>query len=161
MRIERRGTGAFMNDRQRKTAISIRGLIKRYPDGTVANRGIDLDVYEGEVLSILGPNGAGKTTFVRQITVELKPTSGSIKIKDVNPLLEPLKAKRLMGVIPQEGALFSHLTVQEHLNFFGRLKGLTGASSCCGWRCRRDVTFQVSRKPFNTPMRDARKKSMD
>src|SRR5262245_48603622 len=43
MRIERRGTGAFMNDRQRKTAISIRGLIKRYPDGTVANRGIDLD----------------------------------------------------------------------------------------------------------------------
>jgi ABC-type transport system involved in cytochrome bd biosynthesis fused ATPase/permease subunit len=77
MRIERRGTGAFMNDRQRKTAISIRGLIKRYPDGTVANRGIDLDVFEGEVLSILGPNGAGKTTLVRQITTELNPTSGS------------------------------------------------------------------------------------
>jgi ABC-type transporter Mla maintaining outer membrane lipid asymmetry ATPase subunit MlaF len=60
MRIERRGTGAFMNDRQRKTAISIRGLIKRYPDGTVANRGIDLDVFEGEVLSMLGPATQGK-----------------------------------------------------------------------------------------------------
>ena len=124
MCIERRGTGAFMNDRQRKTAISIRGLVKRYPDGTVANRGIDLDVYEGEVLSVLGPNGAGKTTLVRQITTELNPTSGSIKIKDVDPLLEPLKVKQMIGVIPQEGALFSHLTVEEHLYSFGCLKGL-------------------------------------
>jgi ABC-2 type transport system ATP-binding protein len=115
-----------MNERpQQKAAISVRNLTKRYPDSTVANKGIDLDVYEGEVLSILGPNGAGKTTLVRQITAELKPTSGSIKIKDVDPLLEPLKVKQLMGVIPQEGALFSHLTVQEHLYFFGRLKGLT------------------------------------
>ena len=119
-----------MNERlQRGTAISIRGLIKRYPDGTVANRGIDLDVFEGEVLSILGPNGAGKTTLVRQITAELKPTFGSVKIKDVDSLLEPLKAKKFMGVIPQEGSLFSHLTVPEHLYFFGRLKGLTKSSA--------------------------------
>jgi ABC-2 type transport system ATP-binding protein len=118
-----------MNDRQRKTAISIRGLIKRYPDGTVANRGIDLDVFEGEVLSILGPNGAGKTTLVRQITTELNPTAGSIKIKEVDPFLEPLKVKQLMGVIPQEGALFSHLTVQEHLYFFGRLRGLSKSNA--------------------------------
>jgi ABC-2 type transport system ATP-binding protein len=119
-----------MNDRlQRRTAISIRGLTKCYPDGTLANREIDLDVYEGEVLSILGPNGAGKTTLVRQITAELNPTSGSIKIQDVDPVLDPLEAKKLMGVIPQEGALFSHLTVQEHLYFFGRLKGLTRSSA--------------------------------
>jgi ABC-type multidrug transport system ATPase subunit len=66
---------------------------------------------------------------VRQITTELNPTSGSIKIKDVDPFLEPLKVKQLMGVIPQEGALFSHLTVCEHLYFFGRLKGLTKNSA--------------------------------
>jgi ABC-2 type transport system ATP-binding protein len=113
------------NQLQKKTAISVRSLTKCYPDGTVANREIDLDVYEGEVLSILGPNGAGKTTLLRQITAELNPSSGAIKIKNVDPLLEPLKVKQLMGVIPQEGALFSHLTVQEHLYFFGRLKGLT------------------------------------
>ena len=65
---------------------------------------------------------------MRQITTELNPTSGSIKIKDVDPFLEPLKVKQLMGVIPQEGALFSHLTVQEHLYFFGRLKGLAKGS---------------------------------
>jgi ABC-type multidrug transport system ATPase subunit len=117
------------NQLQKKTAISIRSLSKCYPDGTVANRGIDLDVYEGEVLSILGPNGAGKTTLLRQITAELNPTSGAIKINDVDPLLEPLKVKQLMGVIPQEGALFSHLTVQEHLYFFGRLKGLAKTSA--------------------------------
>jgi ABC-2 type transport system ATP-binding protein len=116
---------AMKESLQSEAAISIRGLTKCYSDNTVANNGIDLDVYEGEVLSILGPNGAGKTTLVRQRTGELNPTSGAIKIKDVDPLLEPLKAKQLMGVIPQEGALFSHLTVQEHLNFFGRLKGLT------------------------------------
>ena len=121
---------APMNDRlQRRAAISIRGLTKRYPDNTVANKGIDLDIFEGEILSILGANGAGKTTLVRQIAAELIPTSGSIKIKDMDPLLEPRKAKRLMGVIPQEGALFSHLTVQEHLYFFGRLKGLTKSSA--------------------------------
>ena len=115
-----------MNERlQRETAISIRGLTKCYPDRTVANSGIDLDVYEGEVLSILGPNGAGKTTLVRQITAELNPTSGSVRIKGVDALLEPHKAKKFIGVIPQEGSLFSHLTVQEHLYFFGRLKALT------------------------------------
>src|SRR5262245_15530052 len=115
-----------MDDRlQRKTAVSIRGLVKRYPDNTFANNGIDLDVYEGEVLSILGPNGAGKTTLVRQITAELTTTSGSIRIKDIDPLREPFKAKQLMGVIPQEGVLFAYLTVREHLYFFGRLKGLT------------------------------------
>ena len=72
---------APMNDRlQGRAAVCIRGLTKCYPDNTLANKGIDLDVYEGEVLSILGPDGAGKTTLVRQITAELQPTSGSIKI---------------------------------------------------------------------------------
>jgi len=112
------GVDALMSDlSQRRAAISIRGLTKHYPDNTVANKGIDLDVFDGEILSILGPNGAGKTTLVRQTTAELKPTSGSIRIKDIDPLVEPLKAKQLMGVIPQEGSLFSHLTVPEHLYF--------------------------------------------
>ncbi len=48
-------------------AVRVRGLVKRYGDGTEANRGIDLDVRRGEIVSILGPNGAGKTTFLRQL----------------------------------------------------------------------------------------------
>jgi ABC-type multidrug transport system ATPase subunit len=110
---------------EESVAISVRGLTKRYPEGTLANRGIDLDVYRGEVLSVLGPNGAGKTTLVKQITTELSPTSGSIRVMGIDPFREPVKAKELMGIIPQEATLFSHLTVQHHLYFFGKLKGLS------------------------------------
>ena len=56
-------------------AVSVRDLVKRYRDGTEANRGITLEVRPGEVVAILGPNGAGKTTFLRQLTSELLPTS--------------------------------------------------------------------------------------
>ncbi len=108
-----------------EAAICIRSLTKRYPEGTLANRGIDLDVYRGEVLSVLGPNGAGKTTLVKQITTELSPTSGSIRVMGIDPSREPVKAKELMGIIPQEATLFSHLSVQQHLYFFGKLKGLS------------------------------------
>jgi ABC-type multidrug transport system ATPase subunit len=110
---------------EESVAISVRGLTKRYPEGTLANRGIDLDVYGGEVLSVLGPNGAGKTTLVKQITTELSPTSGSIRVMGIDPFREPVKAKKLMGIIPQEATLFSHLTVHHHLYFFGKLKGLS------------------------------------
>lgn len=118
-----------MKEHLEEAAIYIRGLTKRYPDGTLANRGIDLDIYRGEVLSILGPNGAGKTTLVRQITTELSPTSGSIRVMGIDPFREPVKAKELMGIIPQEATLFSHLTVQDHLYFFARLKGLSREES--------------------------------
>ena len=105
-------------------AVRVRGLVKRYSDGTEANRGIDLDVRRGEVLSILGPNGAGKTTFLRQITSELRPTSGSIEIFGVDAIALPQQVKRKMGITPQEAGLFETLTVREHLELFARLKGL-------------------------------------
>jgi ABC-2 type transport system ATP-binding protein len=124
---------------EESVAISVRGLTKRYPEGTLANRGIDLDVYRGEVLSVLGPNGAGKTTLVKQITTELSPTSGSIRVMGIDPFREPVKAKELMGIIPQEATLFSHLTVESHLYFFGMLKGLSGEES------RGEVTRCISK----------------
>ena len=106
-------------------AISVRGLRKRYRDGTEANRGIDLDVYSGELLSILGPNGAGKTTFLKQITTELRPTGGSIRMFGVDPIASPQQAKRQMGIMPQEAGLFETLGVREHLELFARFKGLS------------------------------------
>src|SRR5262245_51242294 len=110
---------------EESVAISVRGLTKRYPEGTLANRGIDLDVYGGEVLAVLGTKEAGKTALVKQITTELSPTSGSIRVMGIDPFREPVKAKKLMGIIPQEATLFSHLTVHHHLYFFGKLKGLS------------------------------------
>ncbi|MFQ5683291.1 MAG: ABC transporter ATP-binding protein [Candidatus Binatia bacterium] len=129
----------MMTDLKEKVAVDLRGLTKRYSDGTVANREIDLEIYRGEVLSILGPNGAGKTTLVRQITTELNPTSGSISVAGIDPLREPLRSKRLMGIIPQEATLFSHLNVQTHLYYFGRLKGLSREES------RREVDRWISK----------------
>ena len=105
-------------------AVRVRRLVKRYRDGTEANCDIDLDVRRGEVLSVLGPNGAGKTTFLRQITSELRPTSGSIEIFGLDAIALPQEVKRKMGITPQEAGVFETLTVQEHLELFGRLKGL-------------------------------------
>ncbi|HEY0545506.1 MAG TPA: ABC transporter ATP-binding protein [Pyrinomonadaceae bacterium] len=106
-------------------AVRVRGLAKRYKDGTEANRGIDLDVRRGEVVTILGPNGAGKTTFLRQLTTELMPTGGSISVFGVDVIKEPLRAKRVMGITPQEAGVFEALTVREHFEFFARFKNLS------------------------------------
>lgn len=105
-------------------AVRVRGLCKRYKDGTEANRGIDLEVRRGEVVAILGPNGAGKTTFLRQLTTELRPTAGSVEIFGIDAVRQPEHAKRLMGITPQDAGIFETLTVLEHLEFFARFKGL-------------------------------------
>jgi ABC-2 type transport system ATP-binding protein len=105
-------------------AVCVRGLTKRYKDGTKANDGIDLDVPRGGVVAILGPNGAGKTTFLRQLTTELRPSAGSIRVLGIDAVGEPHRAKQQMGITPQEAGLFESLTVRQHLMLFGRLKGL-------------------------------------
>jgi ABC-type multidrug transport system ATPase subunit len=106
-------------------AVRVRDLVKRYADGTLANRGIDLEVRGGEIVSILGPNGAGKTTFLRQLTTELLPTDGTVEVFSVDAVAAPDDAKQLMGITPQEAGLFERLTVREHFEFFARLKNLS------------------------------------
>ena len=95
-----------------------------YKSGAEANRGIDLTAERGQIVAILGPNGAGKTTFLRQLTTELKPTSGTIKVFGIDVVKEPKRAKSLMGISPQEAGFFDTLTVTQHLELFGQLKGL-------------------------------------
>ena len=106
-------------------AVRVRGLIKRYRDGTAANRGIDIDVRRGEIVSVLGPNGAGKTTFLQQITTQLKPTEGTISVFGIDAIRDPQRAKQHMGITPQEAGIFESLRVREHLELFARLKGLS------------------------------------
>ncbi|MER3428010.1 MAG: ABC transporter ATP-binding protein [Pyrinomonas sp.] len=105
------------------TAVRVRDLIKRFTDGTVANDRISFDVERGEVVSILGPNGAGKTTLLRQLSTELRPTSGTVQILGRDAFAAPREVKRLMGIVPQEAGLFDSLRVGEHLALFARLKG--------------------------------------
>lgn len=110
-------------------AVRVCGLVKRYKDGTEANRGIDLELCRGELISILGPNGAGKTTFLRQLTTELRPTSGSIEIFGVDAVAAPQQAKQMMGITPQDAGVFESLTVSEHFELFGRLKRLSSVEA--------------------------------
>ncbi|MQF67526.1 ABC transporter ATP-binding protein [SAR202 cluster bacterium AD-802-F09_MRT_200m] len=103
----------------------VRNLNKRYKSGTWANRDVDLTLNAGEILGILGPNGAGKTTLVRQITTELLPTSGSVRIMGHDVERESTKVKSLIGVVPQEATLFDYLTVYQHLRIFAKLRGFS------------------------------------
>jgi ABC-2 type transport system ATP-binding protein len=109
----------------REIAVRVQDLVKTYHDGTEANRGISLEVQRGEVVAIVGPNGAGKTTFLRQLTTELRPTTGSVSVFGVDALAEPQQAKRAMGITPQEAGVFERLTVREHFELFARLKHLS------------------------------------
>lgn len=107
----------------------VRGLNKRYKGGVWANRDINLTAKPGEILGILGPNGAGKTTLVRQITTELLPTSGIVRVLGHDVVDEPLVVKGLLGILPQEVNLFEYLTVRQHLRIFAKLRGFPGKAA--------------------------------
>jgi linearmycin/streptolysin S transport system ATP-binding protein len=110
--------------------VEVRGLAKTFKraDGTEvqAVRGIDLDIYKGEVFSMLGPNGAGKTTTISMISGLLTPTAGDATIGGFSITKQPMEAKRLLGVVPQEIALYPTLSARQNLEFFGKMYGLGG-----------------------------------
>ncbi|MBL8898697.1 MAG: ABC transporter ATP-binding protein [Planctomycetes bacterium] len=101
------------------------GLARSYA-GRVALRDFDLSVSPGEVVGLLGLNGAGKTTAISILAGVLRPDRGSVEVDGRDLLREPLLAKRALGLVPQELALYADLSVAENLRFFGRLRGLRG-----------------------------------
>ncbi|XP_055343546.1 LOW QUALITY PROTEIN: ATP-binding cassette sub-family A member 2-like [Paramacrobiotus metropolitanus] len=96
------------------------------------------EAYEGEILAILGHNGAGKSTLINMLTDLTALTSGTILVygKNVSDPLQLRQLRRTMGVCPQSnGVLFDTLTVQEHLQFYARLKGYS--NEVVAEKCRR------------------------
>jgi ABC-2 type transport system ATP-binding protein len=91
--------------------------------------GVNLEVREGEIYGLLGPNGAGKTTTLSMICGLLKPDSGEVTIQGQALWSDPLRARRLMGVVPQEIALYEDLSGRENLEFWGRMAGLTAKAA--------------------------------
>ncbi len=85
---------------------------------------ISFSVRPGEIYGLLGPNGAGKTTTISMISGLLVPDGGSISIAGRPLAADPQAAKRLMGVVPPELALYEELSPAENLEFWGRLAGL-------------------------------------
>jgi len=91
-----------------------------------AVRGVHLKVRKGEIFSLLGPNGAGKTTTISMISGLVEPTRGDATIGGFSITEQPLQAKRLLGVVPQETALYNTLTGRQNLEFFGKMYGMRG-----------------------------------
>ncbi|KAF4019568.1 hypothetical protein G4228_011168 [Cervus hanglu yarkandensis] len=109
-----------------KLGVSIQNLMKVYRDGMkVAVDGLALNFYEGQITSFLGHNGAGKTTTMSILTGLFPPTSGTAYIlgKDIRSEMSTIRQN--LGVCPQHNVLFDMLTVEEHIWFYARLKGLS------------------------------------
>ncbi|XP_066471023.1 phospholipid-transporting ATPase ABCA1 [Tiliqua scincoides] len=106
--------------------VSIQNLVKVYRDGEkLAVDGLTLNFYEGQITSFLGHNGAGKTTTMSILTGLFPPTSGTAFILGKDICSELSSIRQNLGVCPQHNVLFDELTVEEHIWFYARLKGLS------------------------------------
>jgi ABC-2 type transport system ATP-binding protein len=108
-------------------ALSTTGLRKVFGD-LVAVDGIDLAVPRGSFYGFLGPNGAGKSTTIKCLTGLMRPTAGSIRVLGLDPLAQPVAVKKIIGVVPEDLALFDRLSGAETLTFVGQVHGLDARS---------------------------------
>jgi ABC-2 type transport system ATP-binding protein len=92
----------------------------------VAVDGVSFACAPGRILGLLGPNGAGKSTTIGCISGLLRPTGGTVRIAGHDVVTAPVAAKRLLGVVPQELALYEDLDARTNLRFFGATYGLSG-----------------------------------
>jgi len=104
--------------------IDIQHLTKNYGDFTAVND-LSLSVARGEIFGFLGPNGAGKTTTIRIIAGLSLPTSGDVRVNGIDVIADPVKAKALMGYVPDRPYLYEKLTGRELLEFVVNLYGMS------------------------------------
>lgn len=107
--------------------IELQGLTKIFKNsGEPAVNNISLTINRNEIFGLLGPNGAGKTTTISMLCGLFPPTSGTIMINGENFHQYLTGIKQMIGVVPQDIALYPTLTARENLDFFGRMYGLKG-----------------------------------
>jgi ABC-2 type transport system ATP-binding protein len=107
-------------------AIQVTNLYKSF-DEIKAVQGVSFDVQEGEIFSLLGPNGAGKTTTISMLATLLRPDEGDALVMGHSIRRDPMAVKSVLGVVPQEIALYEDLSARENLTFWGKMYGLRGA----------------------------------
>ncbi|MBD3162837.1 MAG: ATP-binding cassette domain-containing protein [Candidatus Eisenbacteria bacterium] len=105
--------------------IDVENLSKSF-GATRAVDGISFQVQPGEIYGLLGPNGAGKTTTISCITGLLKPSAGRAVVDGVDVGSDPIRARRSLGVVPQETAIYDTLSARENLSYFASLHGISG-----------------------------------
>jgi ABC-2 type transport system ATP-binding protein len=107
-------------------AIEVRALVRRFGDFTAVDD-VSFDVAEGEVFGFLGPNGAGKTTTIKMLTGLLLPTSGQARVAGFDVAHDAPSIRRNIGYISQRFSLYGDLTVDENIDLFAGLYGVSGA----------------------------------
>ena len=106
-------------------AIEVDNLTKLFDDFTAVDH-LDFEVKNGEIFGFLGPNGAGKTTTVRMLTGIIKPSSGKVRIMGLDIRQDPIRAKQIMGVVPELSNAYTELTAWNNLQFMAELYGVPG-----------------------------------
>jgi len=110
-----------------KAAIRVQNLRKSFGENR-AVQGVSFEVQQGEIFSLLGPNGAGKTTTISMLSCLLRPDDGDACVMDHSIRADPMGVKSMLGVVPQDIALYEDLTARENLTFWGKMYGLRGAA---------------------------------
>ena len=108
----------------KEPAVVVERLTKNYED-IIALEDLSLQIEKGELFGLLGPNGAGKTTTINTLCGLTKPTSGTAKVGGFDVQKETEKVKELIGVCPQETAIYPYLTGAENVELFGNLHSMT------------------------------------
>jgi len=107
--------------------LEVNHLVKKYAEVT-AVKDISFDIQQGEIFSLLGPNGAGKTTTISVLSTLYQPTSGDAQIAGFSVTKQPMAVREVIGVVPQDLALYEDLTARENLAFWGQMYNLFGSS---------------------------------
>jgi len=107
--------------------LQIMDLSKKYKN-IQAVSGVNMYLEKGEIVGLLGPNGAGKSTTISMLSSLITPSSGDVRLHNESIGKQPGKIRHVLGVVPQEIALYTDLTAEENLQFFGKIYGLQGAT---------------------------------
>ncbi|RSD23050.1 ABC transporter ATP-binding protein [Mesobacillus subterraneus] len=105
--------------------LEVRNLTKRFK-AFEAVKEVSFTIEKGESYGLLGPNGAGKTTTIQMISGLFPPTSGTIEVGGIDMVGKPKRAQGLLGIVPQEIALYQSMSARENLIFWGKMYGLNG-----------------------------------
>ena len=105
--------------------LEVDGLRRTFGSLTAVD-GISFTIGRGETFGLLGPNGAGKTTTISMVVGLLRPDAGRVLVSGIAMGEDPIAAKRRLGLVPQDLAIYPELSARDNLIYFGRLQGLTG-----------------------------------